>query len=474
MLQDVRHALRLARSSPVLVLTAITSLAIGIGATVTMFTLVNSVLLRPVPVESPEELVFLYTGTEDDPFRILSHPDFLDYRDGSSAFRGLAVFGEIQVSLAVEGSPQEIRGLIASGNFFEILGVEAALGRVFGGEDDRVPGEHPVVVLSHSFWNSHFAADPGIVGREIAINGRPYLVLGVAPNGFRGPLVLESYEVYVPMAMQAHVRPPRASFSGEMDPDLLTKRSASWLNGVGRLRPDVSLEEAEASLRSISARLSEAHPETNRGERASLYPLTKIDPRAYPTLKSVAALLLGVSLLVLLVATANVVSLLLARAVAPKARDRDADFARGKPSAAGPPASHRVPPLAAIAGALGLLPFHLDPPRTRALRSRDRYLFVHRRFRRRRESARVRLVLVAAFRGSRRARPCARGLPPRLGFGAPRRARLRKGAALRRAKRIGPGADRAFDRSPHRSGALRDELPAIRPLSPRDSRRMKS
>ncbi len=81
--------------------------------------------------------MFLYTGTEDDPFRILSHPDFLDYRDGSSAFRGLAAFGEIQVSLAVEGSPQEIRGLIASGNFFEILGVEAALGRVFGGEDDR-------------------------------------------------------------------------------------------------------------------------------------------------------------------------------------------------------------------------------------------------------------------------------------------------------------------------------------------------
>ncbi len=209
--------------------------------------------------------------------------------------------------------------------------------------------------MSHSFWNSHFAADPGIVGREIAINGRPYLVLGVAPDGFRGPLVLESYEVYVPMAMQAQVRPPRASFSGEMDPDLLTKRSASWLNGVGRLRPDVSLEEAEASLRSISARLSEAHPETNRGERASLYPLTKIDPRAYPTLKSVAALLLGVSLLVLLVATANVVSLLLARAVARRREIAMRISLGGSRARLVRQLLTESLLLAAIAGALGLL-----------------------------------------------------------------------------------------------------------------------
>ncbi len=315
-LLDIRHGLRLARSSPSLVLTSVPSLALGIGATISMFTVVNAVLLRPVPVDHPEELMFLYTGTEDRPYLGLSYPDFLDYREGVDVFHGLAAFGEIQVSLAGEGSPEEIRGVIASGNFFEILGVDAALGRVFTSADDRIPGENPVVVLSHSLWESRFGADPGIVGREISVNGHPYHLLGITPRGFHGPLIFESFEVYVPMAMQAQVRPPRASFSGDMDPDLLKRRSSSWLSAVGRLAPEVSLEEAESSLRSISARLEEMHPETNRGERASLYPLTKIDPRAYAMLTSVAALLMCVSLLVLVVATANVVSLLLARAVA--------------------------------------------------------------------------------------------------------------------------------------------------------------
>jgi predicted permease len=314
--QDLRHGLRLARTSPVLVTTAVASLALGIGATVAMFALVNAVLLRPVPVESAEELVFLYTGTEESPYQVFSYPDFVDFRDGSSAFRGLAAFGEIDVSLSSDGSPEEIRGLTASGTFFDVLGVEAALGRVFTAEDDRSPGEHPVLVLSHAFWERRFGGDPGVVGREVAINGRPYVVLGVAPRGFHGPLVLESFDLYVPMMMQAHVRPPRAGFSGEMNPDLLGRRSASWLSAVGRLAPGVSLEEAESSLRSASARLEEEHPETNRGERASLYPLTKIDPRAYPLLRSVALLLMSVALLVLLVATANVVNLLLVRAVA--------------------------------------------------------------------------------------------------------------------------------------------------------------
>jgi predicted permease len=315
-LQDLRHGLRLARSSPALVTTAVVSLALGIGATVAMFALVNAVLLRPVPVESPEELVFLYTGTEESPYQVFSYPDFLDYRDGSSAFRGLAAFGEIDVSLSSDESPEEIRGLIASGSFFDVLGVEAALGRLFTAEDDRNPGEHPVLILSHAFWEKRFGGDPGVVGRELAINGRPYVVLGVAPRGFHGPLVLESFDLYVPMMMQAHVRPPRAGFSGEMNPDLLERRSASWLSAVGRLAPGVSRAEAESSLRSTSARLEEEHPETNRGERASLYPLTKIDPRAYPLLRSVALLLMSVALLVLLVATANVVNLLLVRAVA--------------------------------------------------------------------------------------------------------------------------------------------------------------
>ena len=236
-LQDLRHGLRLARSSPALVLTAASSLALGIGATVSMFAIVNAVLLRPVPVESPEELVFLFNGTWESPYGAFSYPDFLDYREGSDAFRGLAAFGEIQVSLAAEGSSEEIRGLIASGNFFEVLGVRTAMGRVFTTEDDRNPGEHPVAVLSHDFWEARFGADSGIVGREIAINGRPFVVLGITPRGFHGPLIFESFDLYVPMMMQAQVRPPRAGFSGEMEPDLFRRRQGSDGPAPGRSTP---------------------------------------------------------------------------------------------------------------------------------------------------------------------------------------------------------------------------------------------
>jgi predicted permease len=313
--QDLRHGFRLARSSPTLVLTAVSSLALGIGATIAMFALVNAVLLRPVPVASPDELLLLFHGTEEEPYSPMSYPDFVDYRDAGDKFRGLAAFGEIEVSLSANETPEEIRGLIASGNFFDVLGVDAALGRVFTAEHDRVPGEHPVVVMSHELWESRFSADSGIVGREIPVNGQPYVVLGVLPPGFRGPLVFENFDLYIPMMMQAQVRPPRAGFSGEKNPDLLTRRSSGWLSAVGRLAPGVSLEEAELSLRSISARLAEAHPETNRGERVTLYPLRQIDPRAYPILRSVAVLLMTVAILVLLVATANVVSLLLVRAI---------------------------------------------------------------------------------------------------------------------------------------------------------------
>jgi predicted permease len=313
--QDLRHGFRVARSSPALALTAVASLALGIGATIAMFALVNAVLLRSVPVASPGELVLLFQGTEENPYSALSYPDFADYRDASDQFRGLAAFGEIQVSLSAAETPEEIRGLIASGNFFEVLGVDAVLGRVFTAEHDRVPGEAPVAVLSHELWEKRFGSDPGMVGREIPVNGRPFVVLGVLPPGFHGPLIFENFDLYVPMAMQAQVRPPRAGFSGEMDPDLLARRNNSWLSAVGRLAPRVTLEEAEASLRAISARLEEAHPETNRGERVSLYPLRRIDPRAYPMLRSIALLLMSVAILVLLVATANVVSLLLVRAI---------------------------------------------------------------------------------------------------------------------------------------------------------------
>jgi predicted permease len=315
---DVRHGARLLRASPSLAITGIASLALGIGASVSMFIIVNAVLLRPLPVASPEDLALLFTGNRESPYRSLSYPDFRDYRDGlarGSSFRDLAAYGEISASLLGEDAPDRVRGLIATGNLFEVLGVRAAVGRTFTPEDDRISGEHAVVVLSDGLWVRRFGADPGIAGRTIALNGRPYAVLGVLPPGFRGPDLLENYDVYVPMMMQAELRPPRAGFSGEMNPDLLERRDMSWLRVVSRLEPGVTLERAESEAVAISRRLEETHRDTNREETASLYPLERIDPRAYPWLSSIAVLLLTVAGLVLLVAAANVTNLLLSHAV---------------------------------------------------------------------------------------------------------------------------------------------------------------
>ncbi|HXV60923.1 MAG TPA: ABC transporter permease [Vicinamibacteria bacterium] len=313
--QDVRYGYRMLRAAPVVALTAISSLALGIGANSSMFAVVHAALFRPLPVDSPEELWFLFTGTEESPYDSISYPDYLDYRDRTEVFQSLSAFGEIAVSLGGDSAPEICRGLIVTGNFFETLGLRPQQGRLLTPEDDRVPGEHPVAVLGDGLWRRRFGAEVSVVGRIITLNGRTYHVVGVAPRGFRGPDVLESYDIYVPMMMQAYLRPPRGGFSGEMDPDLLDRRNASWLRVVGRLRSDRSPDEAAIAVGTLARQLERVYPDTNEGESATVFPVEKVDPRAWPWLSSVSVLLMAVVGLVLLVATANVTSLLLARAV---------------------------------------------------------------------------------------------------------------------------------------------------------------
>jgi predicted permease len=315
-LQDVRYGLRALRGTPAVTLTAIASLALGIGANTAMFTIVSAALLRPLPVDRPHELAYVFTGSRESPWGTTSYPDYVDYRDRNDVFSGLAAYGEIAVSLSAEGSPELVRGAIASGNYFDVLGVRAVRGRTFSPADDRTPGGHAVVVISHGLWMRRFGGAESAVGRDLLINGRPYLLVGVTPPPFRGSDLLENIDLYVPMAMQALVRPPRAGFSGEMDPDLLTRRSAGWLSLIGRLRPAVSFDQAQAGLSALASQLQQAYPDTNRERIASAYPVSRVDPRAYPLLRNSALLLMAVVGLVLLIATANVANLLLARAVA--------------------------------------------------------------------------------------------------------------------------------------------------------------
>jgi putative ABC transport system permease protein len=314
--QDLRYGLRILRASPGFTAVAVLSLALGIGANTSIFSVVNAALLRPLPVTEPERLMFVFNGTTTRPWGGASYPDYLDYRDKSEVFCDLLTYSSITVSARNDDQTDLISGSIVSGNFFDVLGLRTALGRTFTPEEDNTPNTHPVAVISHGLWERRFGGDPKVIGQQIALSGHAFTIVGVTPAGFNGPGVLENNDIYVPMMMQAIVRPPRGGFSGDMNPDLLSRRGARWLKMIGRLKPGVSVEQAQAAVTTIAAGLEQAYPEDDRNTIATLFPVSRIDPQGYPQLVSVAGLLLAVVGIVLLIACANVANLLLARASA--------------------------------------------------------------------------------------------------------------------------------------------------------------
>jgi predicted permease len=314
--QDIRYGLRILRASPGFAAVAVLSLALGIGANTSIFSVVNAALLRPLPVTEPERLVFVFNGSTTNPWSTSSYPDYLDYKDKSDVFTDLLAYSEITMSARVEDQTDLISGSIVSGNFFELLGVRAVVGRTFTPEEDKTPNTDPVAVISHNLWQQRFGGDQHIIGRQLALNGHGFTIIGVTPIGFNGPDVLENNDIYVPAMMQTLVRPPRGGYSGDLNPDLLSKRGSRWMKMIGRLKPGVAFEQAQASVSTIAAGLEQAYPETNRNRTATLFPVSKIDPLGYPQLLSVAGLLMAVTAIVLLIACANVANLLLARASA--------------------------------------------------------------------------------------------------------------------------------------------------------------
>jgi predicted permease len=295
---------------------AVLALALGIGANTAIFSLVYATLLRPLPVAAPERLVYLFTGMPGAPYSVASYPDYVDLRDQSQSFAGLVARGGITVSLRSGEQPEQVSGLVVSGNYFDVLGVRAARGRTFTPEEDQTPGKYPVVVISHGLWQRTFGGDPNIVGRQVALNGQQFTIVGVTPPEFNGTESDRVNNIYVPMMMQAVVRPPRGGYSGEMNPDLLGVRSNRWLLLIGRLKDGATIEQAQAEVGALMQRQGEAHPETNRGRIGTLSFVSQGDPDARGSLVSAARLLVGVVGLVLLIACANVANLLLARASA--------------------------------------------------------------------------------------------------------------------------------------------------------------
>jgi predicted permease len=324
-LADLRLALRAWRKSPGFTAIAVASIALGIGANAAIFTLVDQVLLRTLPVKDPDAIVQVsYIGSAfgnnwGDGSE-LSHGMFVDFRDNNQVFDGVMARFGYALHTGIAGKTERVAGEIVSGTYFQTLGVNAAMGRLFTPDDDKAPGGHPVAVLSHGFWTSRFARDPSIVGSAMTVNGRPYTMIGVAQRGFEGVELGRPTQVFVPLMMKAQLTP---GWNG------LDDRRWQWLRVFARLKPGVTAGQAQASLEPFyRSRLEMEVKEPafakvpERGRKRFLENKLTIIPAAQgrsgfrQDMTTPLWVLMGTAVGVLLIACANVANLLLARGAA--------------------------------------------------------------------------------------------------------------------------------------------------------------
>jgi predicted permease len=293
--EDLRYSLRALGKTRGFTIAAVLSLGLGIGANTTIFTLLNAVLLRPLPVEAPERLAAVHTLDPRNPgLWPCSYPNYQDYRDHNQVFSSLLLYSAITLNLTGFGEPQPVAGQIVSGNYFSALGVNPVVGRGFLPEEDTSPGAYPVAVIGYGLWTRQFGGDPRVTSRTISLNGRAYTIVTAA-------------DVWVPMMMYAQAYPNAA---------WVNQRRFLLFSVVGRLKPGVSLQQAEAGMESMAQDLERQYPQDNQGRRVKLTPVSEaaISPQVRPVIISAGTVLMIVSALVLAIACANVANLLLARA----------------------------------------------------------------------------------------------------------------------------------------------------------------
>lgn len=305
MIQDLRFGARMLLKKPAFTIIAVLSLALGTGANTAIFSFVNALLLRPLPIERPNELVSLNNAEARQAFPSFSYPNYKDFRDRNDAFSGLIGYRFTPLSLSHDGINERVWGYEVTGNYFDVLGVNTILGRTIALDDDRVAGASPVAVMSYKCWQQRFGADQSIIGKDVIVNGRNFTIVGVAPRGFNGTEVVSQPELWFPMAMQAQL---------ETGNYWLDDREANNVFLQGRLKPGVSIAQAQTALNSIAADLEREYPNINQGKRVELSPPGLIGLAMRGPVLGFSGLLMSIVGLVLLLACINLANLLLARA----------------------------------------------------------------------------------------------------------------------------------------------------------------
>lgn len=317
--QDLRYAARNLLKRPAFAGVVVLTLALAIGANTAIFSLINEVLLRPLPIVEPERVVALYTaGSSGGGFGNSSYPDYVDFRDQTDAFVDVAAFQPpTVVNLATEGASEPLNAALVTGNYFNLLGTQPTAGRLFAPDDDVTPGAHPVVVLSYDIWQGRFGGDSAVVRQTLTLNGTPFTVVGVVPRGFAGTVLTGRPDLWIPLTMVGTATPFFRQFP------VFEMRGARWISLVARLKPDVTIERARTEVNTVMARLADEFPESNRGTL-----IAPDDPRGIQMLPANEAavggglaestverarLLLVIVGLVLFIACANVANMLLAR-----------------------------------------------------------------------------------------------------------------------------------------------------------------
>jgi hypothetical protein len=261
--QDLRHSLRMLVKRPGFALTVVATLALGIGANATIFTWIKAILLSHLPgIERPDRLVEVWGTTRRNSALSTSYLDYLDFRDRNTVLSGVAAHQVLAMNLGRGEKPERVRGAVVSGNYFDVLGVKALIGRTFVPEEDRTPNSHPVAVIGYGLWQRRFGSDPHVIGQKIALNEHDFTIIAVTPADFGSPFAGNTIDVWTPVMMKDYVaRPP---FS-------LTDRGSRWLMVMGRLKPGATVSQAQANIAAIARQLEEAYPRTNEQLGVEVY-----------------------------------------------------------------------------------------------------------------------------------------------------------------------------------------------------------